>query len=178
MTHGLQSDCGYRRPIELRQTDELAIPATFGFFRPVILLPTGWSEWTEEEIAAVLAHEVAHVRRGDYLQRLVARLGEAFYFYHPLVQAAARRLAADQEFAADRLAGSLRLGSQAYLRGLAALAIRCHESLGSDGAGSRLALIPKSSDFLARRLQMLRFKHGSNGNRAIGGCRGVPPAAC
>ena len=51
--------CRCRWPIELRETDELASAATFGIRRPVILLPTGWQRWSDDELAAVLAHEVA-----------------------------------------------------------------------------------------------------------------------
>ncbi len=158
----LRHDCGCRRPIELRETDQLPSAATFGFFWPVILLPSDWTEWSSEELAAAMAHEVAHVRRGDYLHRLIARLSEAVYFYHPLVRAAARRLIVDQEFAADRLAGSLG-GQQAYLRGLARLAIRGHDSFESGGGWSSVSIMPKSSDFLARRLEMLQSKQGSAG---------------
>ena len=96
--------CGCRRPIEIRATDEVASAATFGWLRPVILLPSDWSDWSADELAAVLAHEVAHVRRADFVQRIVALAGLAVYFYHPLVRCAARRLAVDQEIAADRLA--------------------------------------------------------------------------
>ncbi len=136
--------------------------ATFGFRRPVILLPAGWSERSAEELTAALAHELANVRRWVYAQRLVARLCEEVYFYHPLVRAAARRLIVDQEFAADRLAGSLG-GRRAYLRGLARLAIRGHDSFESGGGWSGVSIMPKSSDFLARRLEMLQSKQGSAG---------------
>lgn len=110
--------CRCRRMIDLRETDELAGAATFGIFKPVILLPAGWPHWSHLELAAVLAHEVAHIHRGDFLQRLIAQLSAAIHFYHPLIRASARWLAADQEFAADRLASGLQHNAQKYVRGL------------------------------------------------------------
>ncbi len=157
--------CRCRWPIELRETDELASAATFGIRRPVILLPTGWQRWSDDELAAVLAHEVAHIRRSDFLQRLIGQLAAIIHFYHPLVRACARRLAIDQEFAADRLASTLHPGADAYLRGLAKLALRFDNSLCDGSLWSSVSITPKSSDFLARRLEMLRRKNHPSSNR-------------
>jgi hypothetical protein len=165
MAVALQQRCQCRRPIELRVTDELATAATFGFLKPVILLPAVWPQWSHDELAAVLAHEVAHIRRGDYLLRLIAQLSAAVHFYHPLVRASVRYLAADQEMAADRLASGLRPNKQVYIRGLAKLALRYHDSFQDDRAWSSVSVMPKSSDFLARRLEMLRTKDGSTNGR-------------
>ena len=54
----------------------------------------------------MLAHELAHVRRTDYLAGLLARLGVALHFYHPLVYWLAARLHLQQELAADALAAA------------------------------------------------------------------------
>jgi beta-lactamase regulating signal transducer with metallopeptidase domain len=157
--------CDCRREIEVRQTDQLSSAAASGWSRPVILLPKDWSQWSGEELAAVLAHEVAHVHRADYLHRLVALVSAAIYFYHPLVRIAARWLAADQEFAADRLARGLAGDTQSYARGLARLALRYHESCQDQRGWSSVSIMPRSSDFLARRLEMLRVKDVSADRR-------------
>jgi beta-lactamase regulating signal transducer with metallopeptidase domain len=154
----LKRRCDCHREIELRQADQLASAAACGWSRPVILLPKDWSQWSREELAAVLAHEVAHVHRADDIHRLVALVSAAVHFYHPLVRAAARCLAADQEFAADRLARGLAGDTQAYTRGLARLALRYHESFQDQRGWSSVSIMPRSSDFLARRLEMLRVK--------------------
>ena len=52
---------------------------------PPLLLPPVWREWTESQRRAVLAHEIAHVRSGDFLSILVAQVGLLLHFYHPLV---------------------------------------------------------------------------------------------
>lgn len=162
----LAQRCEYRRPIELRTTADLATAATFGWRRPVILLPAVWREWSPEELAAVLAHEVAHIARGDYFRRVLAQVSAALHFYHPLIKHLARQLAADQEFAADGLARSLGQDEKAYVRGLARLALRYDDSLRGGRAWSSVSIMPRSSDFLARRLEMLRTKDGLAGKRA------------
>jgi beta-lactamase regulating signal transducer with metallopeptidase domain len=150
--------CGYRRALRVHTTDQLQSAAACGWLRPMILLPADWRAWTVEERAAVLAHEVAHIGRADYLRRLLAMASAAVHFYHPLVRAVTRRVAVDQEFAADRLARRLATDEAAYARGLARLALRYHNSFHDRPAWSNVSIMPRSSDFLARRLEMLRVK--------------------
>ena len=99
----LRGRLGCRRRVEVRETPDLTTPATAGWRRPVVLLPEDWRSWDGHERRAVLAHELAHVCRDDYLTGLVARLALALHFYHPLVHWLAARLRLEQELAADAL---------------------------------------------------------------------------
>src|SRR5205085_1740079 len=63
----LRSALGCRRPVELRSSADVGTAATVGCRRPVILLADDWPGWPAGERRAVLAHELAHVRRHDYL---------------------------------------------------------------------------------------------------------------
>ena len=74
-----------RRRVEVRETPELTAPATAGWRSHVILLPEDWRSWDDDERRAVLAHELAHICRDDYLTGVMARAATALYFYHPLV---------------------------------------------------------------------------------------------
>src|SRR5262249_15065359 len=65
---------GLRRAVTLLQGDESAMPATWGWRRPVILLPTSVANWPPERRRIVLLHELAHVKRWDCLTQTVARL--------------------------------------------------------------------------------------------------------
>jgi beta-lactamase regulating signal transducer with metallopeptidase domain len=120
----LQAQLGATRRIELREIAWLSAPATLGWRRPVILLPGDWRFWSEEERRAVLAHEIAHVERGDYLMWLAAQLALALHFYHPAVHWLAARIRLEQEFAADAMAASLAGGRRAYLTTLARFTLR------------------------------------------------------
>src|SRR5262249_31155218 len=106
----------------------------------------------------------------------------AVYFYHPLIRALASKLTIDQEFAADSLAGESQLGNRPYLRGLALLALRFDQPFSKPSARSSFALMPNASDFLTRRLQMLRTKDGSPRRRtarivSVGATFGIVSAA-
>jgi Zn-dependent protease with chaperone function len=119
----LRSALGVRRPVAVRETTDLATAATLGWRRPVLLLSTDWRGWSAQQRRAVLAHELAHVRRGDFAAWLLARLSVALYCWHPLVHALAGRLHLQQELAADAAAARV-AGGKTLLRTLAELALR------------------------------------------------------
>ena len=82
---------------------------------------------SEDDRRYTLAHEVAHVARGDFAAALVGQLGVALHFYNPLVHWLARRLRLEQEMAAD-VWGARALGSrQLYLTTLAQMALRASD---------------------------------------------------
>jgi beta-lactamase regulating signal transducer with metallopeptidase domain len=148
----LRAELCLTRGVELRESDHLATAATVGWTRPVILLPRGWREWTEDQRRAVLAHELAHVARGDYLACVLAQLSLAIHFYHPLVHWLAARLRLEQELAADATAAMLSGGRKSYLQSLAELALHTSErSLGWPAH----TFLPTQGTFL-RRIEMLR----------------------
>jgi beta-lactamase regulating signal transducer with metallopeptidase domain len=139
-------------PIELRESDHLATAATVGWTKPVILLPPTWRSWSTDQQTAVLAHELAHVARGDFLACVLAQLGVALHFYHPLVHWLAARLRLEQELAADATAAQIAGGPKAYLQSLAALALHTTEQpLGWPAH----TFLPSQGTFL-RRIEMLR----------------------
>jgi beta-lactamase regulating signal transducer with metallopeptidase domain len=76
-------------------------PVTWGWRRPVILLPTDAERWPAERLRAALLHEMAHIERRDYLAQLLACAACALLWFHPLVWSAARRLRMESEHACD-----------------------------------------------------------------------------
>jgi beta-lactamase regulating signal transducer with metallopeptidase domain len=140
------------RDVEFRVASELSTPATIGWRRPVILLPTHWRDWTYEERRAVIAHEIAHVGRNDFLSWLIAQFGVALHFYHPLVHWLAWRLRLQQELSADAAAAGLVGGQRTYVAILAAMTLRQTDSR---IAWPARAFLPTSKTFL-RRIEMLR----------------------
>ena len=82
-----------RRGLRLLESASVQIPATVGFVRPVVLLPITWRQWTEFKLQAVLVHELAHVRRGDWLVIALAELNRAIYWFHPVAWIIRRCLA-------------------------------------------------------------------------------------
>src|SRR5881396_694965 len=93
------------RPVRLLQSAMVQVPAVLGWVRPVILLPaSALTGLTPLQLEALLAHELAHVRRYDYLVNLVQSVIETLLFYHPAVWWISARVRDEREHCCDDLA--------------------------------------------------------------------------
>lgn len=97
----LSSVLDLHRPVTLLESDEFALPMTWGVVRPVILLPSSAKTWPTSHRETVLLHELAHVKRLDYLTQLAAEVACALHWFNPLVWLAARQLRIEREHACD-----------------------------------------------------------------------------
>jgi beta-lactamase regulating signal transducer with metallopeptidase domain len=138
--------------IELRSSSRLSSPVTVGWRRALVILPADWDGWNEAELRTALAHELAHIVRGDYAAGVLAQFCVAANYYHPLVHWLARRLRLEQELAADAVAATV-IGSRGeYLLTLAQLALRCDDR---PVAWAARPFLP-GRGALSRRIEMLR----------------------
>ncbi len=97
-----------RRCVALRLVDPLDSPVSAGWWRPVVLLPAALlTRMPTDLIEALLAHELAHIRRHDYLVNLLQNAIEALLFYHPVVWWLSHRIRVERELIADQLATEL-----------------------------------------------------------------------
>jgi len=85
----------------LRESPALVAPVTVGIVRPSILLPPSWRRWHPATLHAVLAHERAHVRRGDLAVAFAARVNRCVFWFHPLAWWLERAVAVAAEGACD-----------------------------------------------------------------------------
>ena len=98
-------------------------PATIGWLRPVILLPPATAMGiTPRQLEGLLAHELAHIRRHDYLVNLSQMVVETLYFYHPAVWWVSRRIRLERELCCDDLAVLACGDPVGYARALTTLA--------------------------------------------------------
>ena len=113
---------GIRRAVRLLESSLVSVPMVIGGLRPVILLPiAALTGLPPEQLEALLAHELAHIRRHDYLVNLVQNAIEVLLFYHPAAWWAARVIRAEREHCCDDLA-VLACGNRlAYARALATM---------------------------------------------------------
>ena len=89
-------------PVAAISLNERIEPGVFGVFRPVLLLPEGIAQrLTPDQLRAVVAHEMSHVRRRDNVANAIHMLAEALFWFHPLVWWIERRLLDEQERACD-----------------------------------------------------------------------------
>ena len=93
---------GIGRRVQVLQCDDTAsMPSTWGIVRPRILLPADAGEWSAERREVVLAHELAHIARHDWLVQMCAELSRGLYWFHPLAWFAAASLRRESERACD-----------------------------------------------------------------------------
>ena len=109
LTHGRWFDLaqeiargyGLRRPVVLLQSRHPSLLVTWGLARPKVILPAAADAWPDERARVVLSHELAHIRRGDWIVQLFAEVLRAFYWFNPLLWVACRRLRLESEHACD-----------------------------------------------------------------------------
>src|SRR2546426_692060 len=89
LVEDLSLELGLTRHVRLLQAHGPAMPMTWGIRRPAILLPAEADAWDAERRRDVLLHELAHVKRHDFLIQLIARIACAVYWFHPLAWIAA-----------------------------------------------------------------------------------------
>jgi beta-lactamase regulating signal transducer with metallopeptidase domain len=97
-------DAGRRLPDPLhgvREASIVATPLTIGIVRPRVVLPLEWRQWSSPTLAAVLAHEGAHIRRRDPLVSFLAHVNRCVFWFHPLAWWLERTLASTAEDACD-----------------------------------------------------------------------------
>ncbi len=97
---------------------DVPVPMTWGWRRPVVLLPLGSDAWPQDRLRSVLLHEMAHVKRRDWPGHRLADLACAVYWFHPLVWLTARRLRAESEIACDDLVLASGIPAADYARHL------------------------------------------------------------
>ena len=92
---------GVTSRVELRIGGEGIPPMTWGIFRHTILLPSSAAGWASERLSHAIAHELAHVKRGDGVLQMAIQPACAVYWFHPLVWVAAYRMRVERERACD-----------------------------------------------------------------------------
>ncbi|MBZ5724053.1 MAG: GWxTD domain-containing protein [Acidobacteriia bacterium] len=110
------------RPVALLESCLADVPVIIGFFRPVVLLPLGLVTGLRvEQLESILIHELAHIRRHDYLVNFLQGFVEGLLFYHPAVWWVSAIVRAERENCCDDVVVSLAGDARGYAATLAAL---------------------------------------------------------
>ena len=110
------------RSVKLGESLLVDVPIIIGWLRPMILLPISLvSGLPSSQLDAILAHELAHIRRHDYLVNLLQTLAESLLFYHPAVWLLSRRIRIEREFCCDDAAIEACGNESEYVNALAAV---------------------------------------------------------
>lgn len=111
----LQAELGIRRPVKLVESIYIVVPVTFGWIKPVILFPTQLlTGLSEAQIQLLLIHELAHIRRADYLINLGVLVLKTIFFYHPGIYLLSSWMDQSREACCDDTVVSTRTDRELY----------------------------------------------------------------
>jgi bla regulator protein blaR1 len=101
----LRQKMAISRPVRLLESGLAAVPMTIGWLKPVILFPVGLVNYlTISEVEAVLAHELAHIARRDWLFNILQSFVEVAFYFHPAVWWISEKIRVERENVADDFA--------------------------------------------------------------------------
>lgn len=146
LANEMASANGMGRGIEVAISPKLAVPITYG---SVILLPGETKDWSEEELARAVRHELEHIARRDWATQIVSRLACALYWPHPFVWVLWRRLRLEAERACDDAVIRSYGAAEPYAEQLVSLARRLM------GRGEVPALAMATRSNLGRRVEAI-----------------------
>ena len=153
-----------RRSVELRLVDHLESPVSAGWLRPVVLLPVALlTRMPTDLVEALLAHELAHIRRHDYLINLVQNAIEAVLFYHPVVWWLSHRIRVEREQIADQLASEVACAPRHLALALSELS---DLRRAPPGLAAHMVQAAKGNQLMARIQRLLR----PNRHVRVGSC--------
>ena len=113
------SQLGIKKAILLLESSLVKVPTVVGWLKPIILLPpSALTGLTPQQLELILVHELAHIRRNDYLANLFQTVIETLLFYHPAAWWVSRRIRVERENACDDIAVTINGDAVMYARAL------------------------------------------------------------
>lgn len=113
---------GVARIVRLKESPRADMLATWGWRRPCLLIPAEALDWPDERIRIVLGHELAHIRRGDWVWQMHATVVRAVFWWNPLAWMACHQVSVESERACDDSVLALGVAPHAYAEQLLAVA--------------------------------------------------------
>ncbi len=132
-----------KRDIALKASAAITTPMVVGFIKPVILFPIGLvNQLSGEEVAAILAHELAHIKRHDFIFNLMQSVMEAIYYFHPGMWYLSSSITKERENCCDDLAIQYTTNRISYAKTLIKL-----QEMKLKGLEPALAMAGKNGNF-------------------------------
>ena len=108
-----------KKTVRLAESSLAKVPMVIGYFKPIILFPVGAvNQLSTQEVEAVLAHELAHIYRNDYLLNIIQSIIEIIFYYHPAVWWISANIRTERENCCDDIAVQLCGNSLTYVKAL------------------------------------------------------------
>ncbi len=143
---------GIRRPVKIYLSNLVTSPITAGYLKPVILLPFAAVNFlTTDQLEAVILHEIAHIKRYDYLVNLIQTLAEVALFFNPFMQLMSRHIKRERENSCDDWVLQYEYNASSYAYALVKLA---SVQMPAD-TGLALRIVDKKHSLLIRVKRMI-----------------------
>ncbi len=156
----LKAELRVSRPVALLESALAETPMVVGHLKPVILAPLGFlAGLPASQVEAILLHELAHIRRADYLINTVQRLVDGLLFYHPAAWWISRVIRTERENCCDDAVVALHGDAHSYAEALTALELTRVERAWP----SREPALAASGGSLMRRIERLLYPKGPSG---------------
>jgi bla regulator protein blaR1 len=150
----LSNSIGIKQFVEIYESVKVKAPVTMGYLKPVILLPLGMlTGLPQEQVEAIIIHELAHIKRYDFILNLIQTLIETIFFYHPVVWWVTSTINTERENCCDDSTLKYCGGSLVYFKALYNLQQICSEE-----NELALAVIGKKNQ-LFRRINRMTTKN-------------------
>lgn len=120
----LRKKLGVVKHITLHVSEKIKVPLTAGFIKPVILLPVAMiSRLSPEQVESILLHELAHIKRLDYLWNMIQKVIESVLFFNPFVWMIVKEINKEREYCCDEIVVSKTSDPLTYAKALLQLEV-------------------------------------------------------
>ncbi|RLD22995.1 MAG: hypothetical protein DRI71_06490, partial [Bacteroidetes bacterium] len=148
--------------VKIVQSPQISVPSVIGHLKPIILLPIGLViGLSNEQVEAILLHELSHIKRHDFLVNIIQSAVEVIYFFNPFMWIISRAIRDEREHASDDVAISLGISASVYARTLAGVfkyAVKRQQFALSFASKNKLTL---------KRIQRIMKNQSNNNNKLL-----------
>ncbi len=118
----IQEKLSIQKPVSFLESAAAKVPMTVGWMKPAVLIPASvLTGLHPNHLEAIIVHELAHIKRNDYLLNLIQTIIETLYFYHPIVWWMSHRIRVEREKCCDEISADVCGGVYEYIEALAKL---------------------------------------------------------
>ena len=154
---------GFKKHPVLRISLKTQVPMAIGFIKPVVVLPaTMLTGLTSEQLEMLILHELAHIRRHDYLVNILQSLAEIALFFHPVVYWISKQMRIEREYCSDDIAVHHCGNAIAYAHTLADTATICQEH--RNQSIPMMAMAASGGDLKERIVRLVQPHHCTQNN--------------
>ncbi|HEX9512333.1 MAG TPA: M56 family metallopeptidase [Puia sp.] len=147
---------GIRQEVNVWLSSLIEVPVTLGFLKPVILIPLATANnLSLQQVEAILLHELAHIKRNDYLLHLGVTVLEVLFFFNPFSRLLIRDIKREREHRCDDMVMQFRYDPHTYVSALLALATATANGQGRSQRRLALAATGGSDRLLLQRVKRI-----------------------